>query len=83
MPGSKWGDLLYAEYQTGQQIEKDIDFDFITFKEMYNMSVDPWSMHNLLNNTYGTHETPAITALADELHTQLHTWFKCTGDECD
>ena len=48
----------------------------------YNMTSDPWSMHNLINNTHGTLETAAISAMADELHTLLHTWFDCEGDAC-
>ena len=39
-------------------------------------------MHNLINNTHGTLETTDISAIANELHAVLHTWFDCEGDAC-
>lgn len=48
----------------------------------YNMTSDPWSMYNLINNTHGTLETTDISAIANELHAVLHTWFDCEGDAC-
>lgn len=37
MPESKWGNMLYAEYELGQQIVKNIDFKFVGFRSLYVM----------------------------------------------
>lgn len=74
MPGSEFGDTMYAEFQTGNQNSKNIDFSNPDFYEFYNVTVDPWMMHNQYNNT------PAATL--QKHHTALIEFAHCAGDAC-
>ena len=77
LKGSAAGNSLYAEYQTGDQRNKNIEFDAVDFREYYDMDKDPWQMNNLLNST-STPSTPVPASLKAE----LDTFFKCAGSTC-
>ena len=68
------GGLLYVEYQNGSQADADIAFDRVDFVELYNQSVDPWSLNNLAKT--------APAELVRALHDELHAWYACAGDAC-
>jgi N-acetylglucosamine-6-sulfatase len=75
MPGSRFGNTLYAEYQTGDQSKKDVNFTtHVDAHEYYNATADPW----MLNNSY----PDADSALQADLHDALQKWFKCAGASC-
>merc|ERR1712066_1051132 len=73
--GSEFGDTSYAEYQTGNQGQEDINFDGIDFVEYFNLTEDTWQMNNLWKRT--DHQ-----AAQKHLHDKLRTWFMCKGDSC-
>jgi len=73
MPWSNYGDSLYAEFQSGNQFNEDIDFSNISFVEMYDVATDPWQMNNL------AYESDIDLS---KLHQELHTWFHCAGETC-
>lgn len=81
MEGSKHGNTLYVEYQSGQQLLSDINFTNVDFIELFDVSEDPWLMHNLYNNT-GTSRPVQHRAATLGLHTTLHQWFSCAGATC-
>lgn len=60
--------LLYVEYQSGNQAKVDINFSNISFTELFDAAQDPW----MLNNLYS----------APGLHSLLHQWFACAGPTC-
>ena len=74
MPGSAFGDTLYAEFQTGEQNVADVNFTAVDFVEAYDAAADPWMMRNLANST------PAASLAA--MSAELHRWFACAGDAC-
>jgi hypothetical protein len=74
MKGSKFGNTLYAEYQTGNQQKKNIDFKTVNSYEYYNATADPW----MIDNAYVT----AGKELQTDLHGELQKWFQCAGDSC-
>lgn len=75
MEGSAFGDVSYAEYQTGNQGEADIDFTKVDFVEFFNLTADSWQMNNMWNDT--------ITAATQAaLHKSLRSWYGCQGDSC-
>ena len=74
MKGSKLGDTLYAEFKTGNQKHRNIEFRKPDFIEYYDHTTDPWQMHNLYKPS-----DPQQTQAQKE---KLHTWFKCKGDTC-
>ena len=78
MPNSKFSDISYTEFQTGNQINHDINFQNVDFKEMYNNSDDRWQMNNLISNIDNDDDHYDI----DELHTILHQWYNCKGSTC-
>ena len=83
MKGSAQGDVLYAEFQHGNQIVEDIDFSHVNFRELYNNTVDPWQMNNLIPNGSGEGEDSfARTKMGRELHSALHQWYRCKGSTC-
>lgn len=68
------GNVLYAEFQKGDLTKADIDFSQIDFTEYYNLTADPWQMHNLAG---------ALTEhVRSELHDRLHLWLGCAGTSC-
>ena len=73
-PGSPSGNVLYAEFQTGDLTTADIKFDRVDFTEFYNLTADPWQMHNLAGQLPKQH--------AGELHQRLHMWLGCAGVSC-
>ena len=75
-PGTAGGDVLYAEFQSGDLAKADVKFDAVDFTEYYNVSADPWQMKNLAASSSLT------VAARDELHTRLHLWYNCAGDAC-
>ena len=72
---SQFGDTSYAEYQTGNQGNADIDFSAVDFVEYFNLTADPWQMDNLWKHGM-SNETQQL------LHEKLHRWFRCQGGEC-
>eukprot|EP01048_Picozoa_sp_COSAG05_P016282 COSAG05_NODE_2077_length_3603_cov_18.751712_5_plen_60_part_00 len=54
----------------------------VDFIEHFDVTEDPWHMHNLYNNSAqgaaGAGANPEVVAL----HTELHKWFGCSGDAC-
>merc|ERR1712232_240108 len=66
--------MVYAEFQTGDMTNSNIQFDNISFVEYYDLSKDPWEMHNLAKTT------PAAKLAA--LRTRLRQWFQCAGASC-
>eukprot|EP01062_Namystynia_karyoxenos_P056849 TRINITY_DN47774_c0_g1_i1.p1 TRINITY_DN47774_c0_g1~~TRINITY_DN47774_c0_g1_i1.p1 ORF type:complete len:549 (+),score=210.56 TRINITY_DN47774_c0_g1_i1:81-1727(+) len=70
----EYGNTLYAEFQTDGG--SDVYFDQPDFYEYFDMAKDPWSMHNLYNNS-GANRT-----VLQQLHNKLHMWFQCKGSAC-
>ena len=58
-----------------QAQEGGVNFDAVDFVEMFNLKNDNWQMTNLWNDS----TTKAAQA---KLHTILHKWFQCQGDDC-
>jgi len=81
MPQSPFGDLLYAEFQSGNQALTDIDFAAVDFVEMFNNTDDPWQLRNLIPNTDLALRDLAVGTTA-EIHAALRMWFACAGDSC-
>ena len=81
MAGSAHGDLLYSEFQNGNQINYDINFENVDFVEMYNNTVDKWQMNNLVPegnpSFFNDSNTPG-----GKLHAALHQWYNCKGSTC-
>jgi hypothetical protein len=74
-PQSPFGNTLYAEYQTGNQKNADVDFSKkVDAFEYYNATADPW----MLDNAYSS----ATKDLQTALHVELQKWFKCAGASC-
>eukprot|EP00755_Sulcionema_specki_P035201 Sspe_Gene.2428::Locus_806_Transcript_1_1_Confidence_1.000_Length_1824::g.2428::m.2428/K01137/GNS; N-acetylglucosamine-6-sulfatase len=71
-PGSRYGNILYAEFQNGT--DGFVAFDSPHFYELYDMDKDPWQLNNIYNTT-----TPAVR---DALHRELHQWLACKGAAC-
>lgn len=67
-------DFLYAEFETGDQGSRDLVFDKPDFYELYNMSTDPWSLHNL----YSTTPKPSL----ERMRKRLQAWYECVGAAC-
>jgi len=74
MPGSELGDTLYAEFETGDQKESNLEFIKPDFIEYYNHSSDPWQMNNL--------HKAATPTMMQALHKKVHRWFNCAGSSC-
>jgi len=79
MPGSTLGDTLYAEFQYGSQIKRNISFDAVDFVELYNATADPWMMKNLAAGADGKIAPPSKHPL---LHAALRKFFECKGSTC-
>ena len=79
MPSSTYGNMLYVEYQAGNQIANNINFTKVDFIELYNVTSDPWMLENL-------HQNEDIIPQPDidhpTFHNELHKWFMCAGSEC-
>jgi hypothetical protein len=75
MAGSRFGNTLYAEFMTGNQMQEEIDFAThnLTFTEFYEMDSDPWMMQNKAEDA----TTPAAA-----LSAALHVFYDCAGDTC-
>merc|ERR1739844_91802 len=73
MVGSEFGDTSYAEYMTGSQSAKNIQFEAVDFVEYFNLTEDTWQMNNLWN------QTPSVES---KLSQKLHLWFHCRGNTC-
>jgi hypothetical protein len=72
--GSEVGNTLYAEYETGNQGNVDINFTNPDFHELYDNDNDTWQMNNLWNKTGDD--------LKAKLHAKLMAFFRCSGDNC-
>ena len=59
---------------TGDQGAKDLAFSAPDFYEFYNMSADPWSLHNL----YAQQPKPRLAVM----RARLELWYSCAGDAC-
>jgi hypothetical protein len=70
--GGGWGNILYAEFQDGQ--DGNVDFASPAHFEMFNLDEDAWSLKNVYNRT------PSATREA--LHDKVHQWLTCKGDTC-
>lgn len=66
--GQVSGNLLYAEFAS------DYGFDSVVFKEVYNLAVDPWQIHNIANTT-----DPAMMSVLGATAQKLWT---CAGPNC-
>ena len=75
MEHSNFGDVSYAEYQTGNQGQANIDFTAVDFVEFFNVTTDNWQMDNMWNDT-------STAATQAELHKVLRSWYDCRGDSC-
>ena len=73
MSGSRFGNTLYAEFATGNQMQTEIDFKTLSFKEYYEMDTDPWMMENKVQE-----KTTPVAALS----AALHEFFECQGNTC-
>jgi len=90
MPWSTFGDTLYVEYETGQQITQDVNFSKIDFIEYFNATVDPWMMKNLhpkpdmpsFSSSFSSTSSSPILQKFEKLHEQVQAWFHCEGDAC-
>jgi N-acetylglucosamine-6-sulfatase len=76
MAGPRFGDTLYAEFQTGEQNDVNIDFKTVSFVEYFNTTADPWMMTNLAAGS----AAPASTLA--KLKNELHKWYACASDAC-
>ena len=72
MPGSEFGDTLYAEFQTAPKAQTV--FDKPDFYEYYDNAKDKWQMDNLYKST----DAATLKALA----AKLHAFYDCSGDNC-
>merc|ERR1719231_1108174 len=75
--GLRREDLLYVEYQTGDQTAADVSFDDPDFFELFNASADPWLTTNIYNEL-----SAANPDLVAELHASVHKWFACSTVDC-
>lgn len=80
MPGSAFGDTLYAEYATGDQRKAAIDFSKVGFFEWFNVTHDQWLMHNLYQN--GANSTVPGEQGTGPLHAAAQRWLRCAGASC-
>lgn len=69
------GDVLYAEFATGDQAVSDVDFGEVAFVEMYRMASDAWMTDNVALNESTAPERAA-------LHARLRKWYACAGEQC-
>ena len=75
MPGSRFGNTLYAEFQTGSQgVKENIDFAQPDFYEYYENDADPWQM---VNKYSGLESAKKV-----DLAAQLHRFLDCAGASC-
>ena len=72
--GSKFGNILYAEFTTGEKGPGFMTFDTIDFYELYDMDNDPWQMNNIYNKT--------SEDIKKDLHNDVHHWLQCKGSDC-
>ena len=77
MPGSEFGDMLYAEYQTGSQSKLDVNFSAIDFVELFNVTNDAWMMLNLHQN--GDLQSAHVSG---KMHQMVQEWYRCSGPTC-
>lgn len=66
---------LYAEYQTGNLNDGNIDFETVDFVEHYHVSTDPNQLTNLASD-------PERATERQELHDRLRSWLSCAGPTC-
>jgi N-acetylglucosamine-6-sulfatase len=71
--GSKFGNSLYVEFETGNQNKKDINFKNRSFVEYFELDSDPWMMKNVAK---------VAGKPVEELHEELMKWFTCKGSTC-
>ena len=67
-------DYLYAEFETGDQSQRDIIFEAPDFYELYEMDTDPWSLHNVYKS--------APKARLEKMQSRLKEWYECAGAAC-
>jgi N-acetylglucosamine-6-sulfatase len=66
--------FVYAEYQAGDLLDVNVEFDNVDFIEYYDLEKDIHHMNNL-----------GKTASQDELQPlseRVHAWFNCAGKTC-
>lgn len=80
MPGSKHGDITYAEFQSGNQMNGNIDFTEVDFVEYYDNTQDTWQMNNLAPR--GDPKFFSNNKVGRALHASLHQWYNCRGATC-
>jgi len=66
--------IVYVEYQTGDQTSTNIEFDNIDFVEYYDLDADSVQLKNLAK----TVSTEELKPISD----RLHEWFQCSGESC-
>ena len=73
MAGSRFGNTLYVEFETGDQMQTNIQFKNLSYVEYYDLDKDAWMM----NNAIDAPSTPKASLAAE-----LHKWYDCQGDAC-
>ena len=73
MAGSRFGNTLYVEFETGDQMQTNIQFKNLSFVEYYDLDKDAWMMDNAI-------DAPSTPKAA--LAAELHKWYDCQGDAC-
>eukprot|EP00039_Didymoeca_costata_P011721 m.165843 g.165843 ORF g.165843 m.165843 type:complete len:551 (+) comp15267_c0_seq3:46-1698(+) len=77
MPNSKYGNMLYAEFQWANGTnygQGNVDFQSIFFHELFDMDKDPWQLNNIYDS--------ANASLKASLHDDVQAWLRCKGGMC-
>mmetsp|Transcript_146131 Transcript_146131/g.207128 ORF Transcript_146131/g.207128 Transcript_146131/m.207128 type:complete len:535 (+) Transcript_146131:75-1679(+) len=77
MPGSKYGNFLYAEFQWANGTnygEGNVDFKSPFIFEAFDMDADPWQMNNIYDSLN--------ESMKASLHASVHAWLDCQGGTC-
>ena len=80
MPGSAHGDVTYAEFKKGDQMDGNIDFSNVDFVEFFDNQKDTWQMNNLAPR--GDPIFFKTNAEGRALHATVHQWYGCKGATC-
>lgn len=80
MPGSTHGDVTYAEFQKGNQMDRNIDFSSVDFVEFYDNENDAWQISNLAPK--GDPDFFKTSAEGQAMHAAVHQWYGCKGSTC-
>ena len=78
--GQLHGDVTYAEFQKGDQMDGNIDFSNVDFVEFFDNQKDTWQMNNLAPR--GDPIFFKTNAEGRALHATVHQWYGCKGATC-